>query len=297
MSVPSAYSEGVALFRRILVPLSGHDTDCGLLCYAAMLRRLLGGPEVRCLHVARDPEMNIMRAQFDRRISAALPDTRCEFAGGDVLDSILGSATEHGDDLILIGHASARRRRSLARRLAGRASCSVWMAPERSPASIRRILIPIDFSPRSADTLAAACVLAEAAGLDEALAVHVHFNDAAVTFDEFDEILAEDQYRAFGLFIAPIDLRGVWVKPLFVEGARVAEAIVRTAQEQQCDLIVMGTRGRSPSAAVLLGSETEACIMATGIPLLAVKHFGARLSLMGALRDERLQRRGEERFT
>jgi nucleotide-binding universal stress UspA family protein len=287
----------VALFRRILAPLSGRETDKELLCYAAMLSRVLDRPDVRCLHVARDPDNGVLRAELERRIAQVLPDSRCDFVEGDVLDSILASARSYDADLILIGHASRRRRRSLARRLAGEAPCSVWMAPAGSPAAIRRILVPIDFSRRSADTLAAATALAAAAGLDECFALHVDFHDVIVSFDEFDEILAEDRDRAFGLFIAPIDLHDVWVKPIFVDSARVADTIVREATERGCDLIVMGTRGRSPSAAILLGSETEQCIMTTGTPLLAVKHFGARLSLLGALRDERLRRRGDERFT
>jgi SulP family sulfate permease len=287
----------VALFRRILLPLSGRETDKGLLCYAAMLSRVLGSPDIRCLHVARDPDSVVLRAELERRIALAIPTSRCDFVAGDILDSILAAAARFEADLILLGHASRRHRRSLARRLAGEAPCSVWMAPEGSPATIRRILVPIDFSRRSADTLAAATALAAAAGLDECVALHVDFNEAAVSFDEFDEILAEDRDRAFGIFMAPIDLHDVWVKPIFVDSARVADTIVRTAVEQECDLIVMGTRGRSPSAAVLLGSETEQCIMTTGMPLLAVKHFGARLSLLGALQDERLRRRGEDRFT
>jgi nucleotide-binding universal stress UspA family protein len=262
-----------------------------------MLSRVLGEPELRCVHIARDPESELLRAQLARRVAASLPGAPCDLLAGDLLDGILAAATAFDADLILLGHASQRRRRSLARRLASAAPCSVWMAPAGSRPEIRNILIPVDFSRRSADTVAAACLLAESAGLDEALALHIHFNDAAVTFDELDEILAEDQDRAFSLFVAPIDVRGVWVKPLFVEAPRVADAIVRAAAEHACDLIVMGTRGRSPSAAVLLGSETEQCIMATGIPILAVKHFGARLSLLGALRDERMRRRGDGRFT
>jgi nucleotide-binding universal stress UspA family protein len=171
------------------------------------------------------------------------------------------------------------------------------MVPDRSPASIQRILVPIDFSRKSADTLSAATALAEMAGLDECLALHVAFNSALVTFDEFDEILAEDRDRAWGLFVAPINLHGVWAKPIFIDCAQVAQTIIRTAVEQASDLIVMGTRGRSPSAAVLLGSETEQCLMTTPVPLLAIKHFGARLSLLQALRDERLRKRGDDRFT
>jgi nucleotide-binding universal stress UspA family protein len=291
------YHGSVLPFRRMLVALAGRDTDEGLLRYAAMLRAVLCGMETLCLHVTENGDIENLRRDFEPRIAAALPGARCEVAAGDLLDCVLDVAAARKVDLILLGHGRKSRRRSLARRLAMKAPCSVWMMPDGAPPTLGRILAPIDFSRRSADTLALATALAEAAGVDECLALHVHFNDAAVTFDGFDEILAEDRDRAFGLFIAPIDLHGVYAKPLFVEASNVAQAILRTAEEHQSDLIVMGTRGRSTSAAVLLGSETEHCMMTTQVPLLAVKRFGARLPLVQALRDERLRKRGDQRFT
>ena len=289
--------EAMLPFQRLLVALSGRDTDCGLLRYAAMLHRTLPGAEALCLHVTGEADPADLRRNFASGVAALLPAALSEVVAGDVLDSILGVATAHRSDLILLGHSSGRRRRSLARRLSMKAPCSVWIAPGQAEPSIRRILVPFDFSPISADCVSVATALAEAAGLEECLALHVEFNQAVVTFDELDEIVAEDRDRAFGLFVAPINLHGVWVKPLFVDSPNVAQTIVRTAIEQRSDLIVMGTRGRSPSAAVLLGSETEHCLMATPVPLLAVKHFGAHLSLLQALRDERLRKRGSERFT
>ena len=293
----TSYDETMFPFRRMLVALSGRDTDCGLLRYAAMLQRTLAGAETLCLHVAGEGDSSDLPRDLASRVADLLPEARSEVLGGDVLDTILAVATARHSDVILLGHASGRRRRSLARRLCMKAPCSVWIAPHQSPTSMNRILVPIDFSRISADTLSVATGLAEAAGLDECLALHVEFNQAVVTFDEIDEILAEDHDRAFGLFIAPIDLHGIWVKPLFVDSPNVAQTIVRIAVEQACDLILMGTRGRSPSAAVLLGSETEHCLMTSPVPLLAVKHFGARLSLLQALRDERLRKRGGERYT
>ncbi len=289
--------EAMLPFQRLLVALSGRDTDCGLLRYAAMLHRTLPGAEVLCLHVTGEGDPADLSRNFASGVAALLPAALSEVVAGDVLDSILGVATAHRSDLILLGHSSGRRRRSLARRLSMKAPCSVWIAPGQAEPSIRRILVPFDFSPISADCVSVATALAEAAGLEECLALHVEFNQAVVTFDELEEIVAEDRDRAFGLFVAPINLHGVWVKPLFVDSPNVAQTIVRTAIEQRSDLIVMGTRGRSPSAAVLLGSETEHCLMATPVPLLAVKHFGAHLSLLQALRDERLRKRGSERFT
>ena len=38
-------------------------------------------------------------------------------------------------------------------------------------------------------------------------------------------------------------------------------------------------------------------MMETRIPILVVKHFGARLGLLKVLLDKRLRERGDERFT
>jgi SulP family sulfate permease len=296
---PAAFRAGtydgrVLPFRRMLVALAGREADQGLLRYAAMLRGHLSGLETLCLHVTEDGDVEKLKCQLEQRIPEFLPGVRCHVVRGDLLDSVLDLSASLAADLILLGH-SRQSRGPLARRLAMKAPCSVWIVPDGAAVSMGRILAPIDFSRRSADTLALATTLAEAAGADECLALHVHFN-TALSFDEFDEILAEDRDHAFGLFLAPIDLHGVYARPLFVEAPRVAQAIIRIAAEQRSDLIVMGTRGRSTSAAVLLGSETEQCIMTTPVPLLAVKHFGARLSLLQALRDERLRKRGDQRF-
>jgi hypothetical protein len=62
------------------------------------------------------------------------------------------------------------------------------------------------------------------------------------------------------------------------------------ADREGADLIVMSTRGRSRSAAILLGSVTEETIIESRLPLLAVKHFGARMGVLEALLDRRFLR-------
>ena len=276
-------------FRRLLIAVPAPAIPPGLLDYAALLRGTFPRMECTCIQVTE--------AAHENAAAPSIPGVECGSISGDPLDEILRAAADQRSDLILLGQEPGDRRRSLARRLAMKAPCSVWLIPEKPPATLRNILAPIDFSRRAADTLEVATAIAAAAGAEACLAPYVYFNQAAVSFDALDDILAVDQYRAFGIFVAPINLHGVFAKPLFIEAANVAQAILRTAAANDCDLIVMGTRGRSTSAAVLLGSETEHCIVTTPVPLLAVKHFGASLSLMKALRDERLQRRADERFT
>ena len=291
-------------FRRVLVALAGTETDAGLLDYAAMLGEHSSGTEFLCVHIApSEPALRRVLPLRERALKLLADEGRansviCEFVQGDREDLLLEIAAEHRADVMLLGHRRDRSGlRSLARRMAMEAPCAVWLAPEGSPAQLRRILIPIDFSRRSADAVTLAAELAESMGLDEAYALHVYFNEASVSYDEYDEIIADKHDVAFSVFVGPINLHGVHLRPFFVEGSIVAHTLLRIADEQGCDLIVMGTRGRSRSAAVLLGSETEHAIRETRIPILAVKHFGSRLRFLQALLDRGKRRARGGRFT
>jgi len=55
------------------------------------------------------------------------------------------------------------------------------------------------------------------------------------------------------------------------------ETILWVAANRQVDLIVMGTRGRSRSAAIPFSSAVERTIIESRISVLAVKEFDARL--------------------
>ena len=50
-----------------------------------------------------------------------------------------------------------------------------------------------------------------------------------------------------------------------------AERILEYAESKECDLIVMGTRGRSGIASLLLGSQVQKVITNSACPVLAVK--------------------------
>ncbi len=278
----------------MLVALAANETDFCLLQYAAMLERWLPGLAVHGVHISENGEA-APPCSLGGRYSHILPSASWETLAGDVLDTLIDCAASRSADVVLLGHSGRHGKRSLTRRLAMKAPCSVWMVPNGSLPSISSILAPVDLSKPAADTLELATALAERAGLEECCALHVYFNDALVTFEEFGEELAEHKEDAFDLFVAPINLHGVHARPLFVESPNVARTIVKVAQERHADLIVMGTRGRSPSAAVLLGSETEQVIIDTTVPILAVKHRGARLRLRQALADERLSRRADLR--
>jgi nucleotide-binding universal stress UspA family protein len=49
------------------------------------------------------------------------------------------------------------------------------------------------------------------------------------------------------------------------------EAILKTAKDKQCDLIVMASHGRRGVSALVLGSETQKVLAHSSIPVLVVR--------------------------
>lgn len=64
---------------------------------------------------------------------------------------------------------------------------------------------------------------------------------------------------------------GLEANTVHVPDAQPATAIVDTAQQFGCDLIVMASHGRRGIAKVLLGSQTSEVLVTTTVPVLVVR--------------------------
>lgn len=287
--------------KTLAVALSRSKEDAALLRYAAAAARWIGASRVAFVHVLPASASAAERG----RALAGLKGLRTGLPAGvrasyDVLagpltDHLLGFAAKNKTEVLLVGHGRKTDGRSaLARRLAMKAPCSVWMAPQGARARLRRILVPVDFSGHSTDALRMALALAQRAGA-ECLPLHIRSNEAALTYEGYDRVLREEETADYRSFLGRINRRGVKVTPLSEDGTNVSAAIGRVADRLEADLVVMATRGRSLSAAILLGSVTEDAIIATRVPLLAVKHFGASLGVLQALLGPRFLEKGRPR--
>jgi nucleotide-binding universal stress UspA family protein len=64
---------------------------------------------------------------------------------------------------------------------------------------------------------------------------------------------------------------GTTAETAFVAGYSIFDAIIRIAQEQQCDLIVMASHGKRGLSGLLLGSETQKVLAHTTLPVLIAR--------------------------
>lgn len=64
---------------------------------------------------------------------------------------------------------------------------------------------------------------------------------------------------------------GVQVETVRQSNDHPWEAIVHTAKDKQCDLIVMDSHGRRGLSAIVLGSETQKVLIHSTVPVLVVR--------------------------
>lgn len=297
-------------YKRLMVCLNMCDGDKSTIEYAAMISRMAQSESVRFVHVIGNPDIpEALLAEYpdltetgDEHLRARMTEiVTAHFNGhpgaevvykiieGSPLWELLRLAGQKDIDLILVGRKPADRiGGALAEKLARKVPCSVLIVPNGFEPRIEKILIPVDYSEHSAQAMDVATAFASSCGLSDiaclyAYRVPIGYGKTGKTYEEFAEVMKTHAERDYRTFIRDCDLKGISVSSSFLLADRPADGIRKVIEEQQSDLVVIGARGRSAVAAVLLGSVTERLIQTTNVPLLAVKKKGSGMGFLEAL--------------
>jgi nucleotide-binding universal stress UspA family protein len=296
-------------YSNILVGVSAGESDDTLVRYAELVSFMAQSERVRFVHVAPSPTaFSDLYSDYAHSYSSAVSEldehidtlvgekfvgpqgvsVSSEVVEGAPLAELLRITKEEDMDLLIVGRD--QRGGTLAEKLARKAPCSVLIVPPEGPTVIEHVLVPVDFSSHAADAVDVAVAFAEAAGLEEVHLLHVYdvpesYLKLGKTFEEFHESVQQRAVERFDSFLEGIDLRGLRPVRHVVRGEDVPAAIHDQVDALDMDLVVVGTRGRSASVAVLLGSVGEQVVRAARVPVVAVKRKGATLGLLDALFD------------
>ncbi|MCJ2165108.1 MULTISPECIES: universal stress protein [unclassified Pseudodesulfovibrio] len=138
--------------------------------------------------------------------------------------------------------------------------------------NISRILLPVDGS-RLSDAAAEVCI--DLAG-ESASVVLLHVRRTVPTGlgePNASNLLAHLDKQAEGVmahYRARLNNASVDFIELVI-GGDVAEVITNVAEVEKCDLIVIGSKGKSDLEGLFLGSVTHKVLQTTGKPVLVVK--------------------------
>lgn len=139
--------------------------------------------------------------------------------------------------------------------------------------NVSRILLPVDGSPMSD---AAADMAIDLAHDSNASVVLLHVRKPVPTglgqpnADALLTLLTEGAEAVMDHYRGKLDSAKVDYLDLVVGGA-VAEVIANVASVEKCDIIVIGSKGKSDLEGLILGSVTHKVLHTTNLPVLVVK--------------------------
>jgi nucleotide-binding universal stress UspA family protein len=207
---------------------------------------------------------------------------------GGVVAELLARARSWPADLIVMGtHGRGGFERwvlgSVTEKLLRQAPCPVLTVPPpaigvhpEGSVLFRRIVCPVDFSPASLAALSHALRLAEESCAElhvlnvvEWLAEDPGTKTPGFDVPEFRQHLQRDAEQRLATLI-PAEARD-WCKPHeLVTRGRPWREILRVAEEQDAEIVVMGVRGRNSLDLALFGSTTHHVVRGARCPVLVL---------------------------
>jgi len=297
-------------FSGILACVDGSPHSADVLAWAIALSRNLNAPlqTLQLLDQSATPgapqdplawELRRREAQnqIQRLVEAAwgddVHDAALDVAVGpfhDRLQALLGDSLV---DLCVVGAVGEGTQPGgviggTARRIVETSPCSVLIVPPRGQVAagrraetVRRVMVPLDCSRRAETALPAAVALADACGAEIVIAHAVP--EPAITEigppDEADIALSRSvternrkaAERYMSMLRGRLALERRPIRTLIVSGAEPRHQLVRAAQDEAADLIVLSAKGAGGYADQPLGSMADFLLTHMGKPLLIVR--------------------------
>jgi nucleotide-binding universal stress UspA family protein len=294
-------------FPTLLVGLSLGPDDPALLAHVAALAPQLGVDRVRILHVvpgARDAALPPdVEAEIDEALQLAVDSLAHLHATagvvvGGVAMRLLQEAVEWDVDLICLGRGAPGRSPALgtsAGAIVRKAPCSVLVVPRDQEVQLGRVIVPVDFSTSARQALDVAVGIATGEGNGAVLALHAHelplgWQKGGMSAEEWRaraEEEAADSWQEFSTGLDPaaeVGFRLLHDPVSHLATAPHGRVLCSAIESEGPGLVVTSSRGRTPGAALLLGSVAARLVNSVPSPCLVLKNKGETMGVLQALR-------------
>ena len=209
---------------------------------------------------------------------------------GNAQESMLRWCNIKETDLLILGRKKGKTPSdSLVKNLSQKYPRPVLLLPETPPSGeFNTILLPIDFSKHSIVSIQIALEISKKTNAT-IQCCHMYevpngYSKTGKSFDEFAKIMLENSKKDFQKFLKENNLPDLLCTFILHDKKDEAENIIEFAESIKTDLLIVGSRGRSKSAAVLLGSVAEKLVNNNqDIPMLVMKEKGENMSFLEAL--------------
>lgn len=300
--------------KKILVSLDLSEIDEVLIRIASYTARMMGSDRVYFMHIAKKLDMpqelrelwgdrlapvdeNIQHGlnQHVQQFFEPVPEceTLIEVHEGNPVDRLLKLANQKDVDLLVVGNKAERPATgAVAEKVLKAANRSVLMVPEQLPDQMDRILVPVDFSDHSLRALRQALKIQANSPIPlQVKCQHVYhlpagWHTSGKSEKEFADIMCQHAKKDYQKFLAKLPAQYHNIPCVFTRDNNndPVREIFNQAVREQADLIIVGSKGKSAAAAVLMGSVADRLATTnTSIPLLIVKDKNENIGFLSAL--------------
>ncbi|WP_215226556.1 universal stress protein [Echinicola shivajiensis] len=179
---------------------------------------------------------------------------------------------------------------ALPKRIAQKAPNSVLFLTEgMKDIEFKKFIVPIDFSKHTEVVLERVEKFIKSNTDAEIQYLHVYevpigYHKTGKSYEEFAEIMLKNAQKEFNTMVARHKIEKHPCDFILKGNQSSADHILDAAERHGADMVVIGSRGRSNSAAILLGSVTEKLVHINyKIPMLVIKKKGENMSFLEAL--------------
>jgi nucleotide-binding universal stress UspA family protein len=299
--------------KRLTVALDLSPLDEKVLTYTQFLCKSLPIEKIYFIHVEqkldlpesyllKHPELALpmdesLEAQMQAVVSQHLSlseniSTEFDVLEGEILNTLVRHSKVKLADLMIVGKRDNEAQADLvSEKLARRALCSVLFVPETFSLDIRHILVPCDFSQHAHHALETAAQISSVVDGD---VIHVlnlfdvpsGYAKTGMSYEAFAADLKTYAEEDMQKFIQDVALTDSTIETHVTDtnSKDQAQLIRDWLQKLDCQLLVMGSKGRTNIAAMFLGSLTEKLIkLDLKVPILVIKKKNESLGFFQAL--------------
>lgn len=296
-------------YEVVMVGLDLTEMDDRIIEYVGILIKSLPLTRVIFVHVAKELELPKeitskypdLVAPLDENISDGIRQKVSPiFEGSNVAFDIIvqeGSSLEtflriskiKNADMVVLGRKrSLKGSGLLSYNIVRKSPASILLVSEKFSPSINKILVPIDFSKHSVLAVDLALKFKDHSNanihLSHIYGVPIGYYKTGKTYEEFAKIMKGHATNDMRQFLRENDLSDEFpCEYILSDDESKSDLINKYAHESDMDLILIGSRGRTQTSALLIGSIVEKVLLLdSDIPILIVKNRGENMGFFEA---------------
>lgn len=295
----------------VSVDLSGLDEE--VIRYASIITEIMDADRLYFLHVAKNLNLPHEVAESYPDLLAPVDETikhevkatvqkyfserkdtksTIDVIEGKPTDTLLKFAKRKNADLIICGKPSANIKPEInIGKVAELSECSALFVPKDADIKIDNLVVAMDFSKNAEQALEQAIKIAEAGTDVKIYGHHVYtvphgYYKTGKSYEQFADIMLEnakkDAHKFFGKY--NLSEKTCIMTYSLSDDEKIHDELKVFAENHDADMILVGSRGRTAAASILLGSVSERLLhYDNNIPLFVVKNKKENMGFLEAL--------------